>query len=95
MVRTEHKTVENVQFWKRQVEGWLDANVHGKPVDDVVGIAGDVVVELGDEWNEDDAEALYAGLYDADIPVYATRGTRQVRVEATDDRLPVPYSGAN
>ena len=94
MVRTEHETVENVRFWKRQVEGWLDANVHGKAVDDVVGIAGDVVVELGDEWGEDDVESLYAGLYDADIPVCATRGTRQVRVDATDDRLPVPYLGA-
>jgi len=88
-----HTTVENVEWWKDEVEAWLDAKVHGKSVDDVVGIAGDVVVELGEEWGTSDVRALRDGLADWGVPVYATRGTRQVRIDATDDRLPAPLSG--
>lgn len=88
-----HTTAENVRFWKAEVEAWLDAKVHGKSVDDVVGIAGDVVVELGDEWDTSDVRAIRDGLAEWGVPVYATRGTRQVRIDATDDRLPAPLSG--
>jgi len=94
----EHDTIENVRFWKAQTEGWFDKNVHGKTVDDVVGIAGQVVVELGDEWVESNAVAARDGLIDAGFPNVRIEGRRnggnRLRFDATDDRLPVPYSGS-
>lgn len=90
----EHTTVENVDYWERQVEAWFDANVHGKPDYDIIGIAGDVVIEFGDSWNADDADHIFNELSDHEFPVYATRGDRQVRIEATNERLKVPYADA-
>lgn len=86
-----HTDAENAEYWAAQARGWIDDHVHGKDGWSVIAIAGDAVIELDDEWDADDVRALRDGLVDADIPVYATRGTRQVRIEGTDDRLPVPY----
>lgn len=86
-------TENDAVYWARQADGWIDQNVHGKDVDDVVAIAGDAVVVVGDDWSTDDVRAMADGMADAGIPVYATRGTDQVRIDGTDDtrRLSVPY----
>ena len=61
------------------VVDWMRNNVYGKEYE-IAAIAGDVVVELAEGWSEDDVEAAEFGMVDYGIPVYATRGTRQIRV---------------
>ena len=93
MVR--HTDAENATYWTEQAEAWVDANVHGKPVDDFVAIAGQAVVELPASWSEDDAQAARHGMADAGFPVPRVEdrrgGGKRLRIDATDDRLPVPF----
>ena len=65
---------------KDAVEAWFDSRVHGKDGYNIIAIAGDVVVELDDEWDKSDVEAAKNDMIDNNIPVYATRGTRQIRI---------------
>jgi len=89
MVR--HTDGENATYWANQARGAIDDAVHGKAVDEVVAIAGDVVVVLGDGWNADDARALRDALYDRDFPPIVMRGDEMIRVQANDHRLSAPY----
>lgn len=65
---------------KDAVVEWFDKRVHGKSGYNIIAIAGDVVVELDEEWDESDVEAAKNDMIDNNIPVYATRGTRQIRI---------------
>lgn len=88
----QHTSGENAEYWAESARALIDERVHGKDADEVVAIAGDAVVLFGDGWSEDDVQALYDDMADHGLPVYATRGTRQIRIEGTDDRLSVPYA---
>jgi len=70
----------DVHRTKEAVLDWFDRRVHGKDDYSIIAIAGDVVVELGDEWGESDVKAAKDDMIDNNIPVYATRGTRQIRI---------------
>jgi len=70
----------DVHRTKEAVLDWFDRRVHGKDDYNIIAIAGDVVVELGDEWGESDVKAAKDDMIDNNIPVYATRGTRQIRI---------------
>lgn len=87
-----HTDGENAEYWATQAEGWIQENVHGKQVDDVISIAGDAVIILGDGWDESDAKALRDGLIDYEFEIQSVRGSSQVRIEATDRRLKMPYT---
>ena len=75
-------TITQVGLWEDRVTEWFDNRVHGKGGYNIIGICGDVVVELNDEWTEDDVESARADMIDHGIPVYAVRGTEQIRVDA-------------
>lgn len=88
MVR--HTDGENAEYWANQARGAI-AEATTKDVDEVVAIAGDAVVVLGDEWRESHARALRDALYDRDFPPIVLRGDRQIRIQANDHRLSAPY----
>ena len=77
--RTMKADTYDVERAHELVVDWMDDNVYGKGYE-ITAIAGDVVVELTESWSEDDVEAAAFGMDDYGIPVYATRGTRQIRV---------------
>jgi hypothetical protein len=69
-----------VEAWKSNVRSWFKTRVHGKEDYDIIAIAGNVVVELGGEWDQSDVEAAKADMIDHNIPVTGSRGTQQIRI---------------
>jgi len=70
----------DVHQTKDAVTDWFNRRVHGKSDYNIIAIAGDVVVELGEDWDESDVKAAKDDMIDNNIPVYATRGTKQIRI---------------
>lgn len=88
-----HTTIQNVEYWKKQVVSWFEHRTT-KDGYEVVGICGNVVIELGDSWLESHAQAARDDMITHNIPVDRIEDTKdnqlRIRVKATDKRLVAP-----
>lgn len=87
--------VANVEHWKGKVKMWEEEEMHGREFDEVTGIAGDVVVELGEQFENDEGgvDAVVTGLADYDVPIERVEEDRnRIRIGATDEPRPIALS---